>query len=58
MAINLRHRSFVKELDHSPDELRFLVEELLSRGRHPNGAPVTPENLIAAGLPSELAARP
>ena len=26
MAINLRHRSFVKELDHTPDELRFLVD--------------------------------
>ena len=26
MAINLRHRSFLKELDHTPDELRFLVD--------------------------------
>ena len=26
MAVNLRHRSFLKELDHSPDELRFLVD--------------------------------
>ncbi|MEI2653515.1 MAG: ornithine carbamoyltransferase [Microthrixaceae bacterium] len=26
MAINLRHRSFVKELDHTPDELRFLID--------------------------------
>jgi len=26
MAVNLRHRSFVKELDHTPDELRFLLK--------------------------------
>jgi ornithine carbamoyltransferase len=26
MAVNLRHRSFLKELDFSPDELRFLLK--------------------------------
>lgn len=26
MAINLRHRSFVKELDFTPDELRYLID--------------------------------
>ncbi len=26
MAVNLRHRSFLKELDFSPDELRFLID--------------------------------
>jgi len=26
MGVNLRHRSFVKELDHTPDELRFLID--------------------------------
>jgi ornithine carbamoyltransferase len=26
MAVNLRHRSFLKELDFSPDELRFLLQ--------------------------------
>jgi ornithine carbamoyltransferase len=26
VAVNLRHRSFLKELDHSPEELRFLVD--------------------------------
>jgi len=26
MAFNLRNRSFVKELDFSPDELRFLLK--------------------------------
>ena len=26
MAVNLRHRSFVKELDFTPDELRFLID--------------------------------
>ncbi|OIV35300.1 ornithine carbamoyltransferase [Mangrovactinospora gilvigrisea] len=26
MAFNLRHRSFLKELDFTPDELRFLIE--------------------------------
>ena len=26
MAINLRHRSFLKELDHTPDELRYLID--------------------------------
>lgn len=31
-------------------ELRFLIEELLSRGRHRNGARVTREDLVAAGL--------
>jgi ornithine carbamoyltransferase len=25
MAFNLRHRSFLKELDFTPDELRFLL---------------------------------
>ncbi|MFN8052643.1 MAG: ornithine carbamoyltransferase [Acidimicrobiales bacterium] len=26
MGVNLRHRSFLKELDHTPDELRFLID--------------------------------
>jgi ornithine carbamoyltransferase len=26
VPVNLRHRSFVKELDHTPDELRYLVD--------------------------------
>ncbi len=34
-------------------ELRYLVEELLSRGRLPDGAPVTHHDLAAAGLHSE-----
>ena len=25
MAYNLRHRNFVKELDFTPDELRYLI---------------------------------
>lgn len=31
-------------------EIRFMVEELLSRGRKPDGQRVTREDLIAAGL--------
>lgn len=31
-------------------EIRFIVEQLLSRGRKPNGQCVTREDLIAAGL--------
>ena len=26
MSFNLRHRSFLKELDFTPDELRFLLK--------------------------------
>ena len=38
MSFNLRHRSFLKELDFTPEELRFLLE----LSRRPQGAPSTP----------------
>lgn len=36
-------------------ELRYLVEELLTRGRHPNGARVTREDLVSAGITPDVA---
>ena len=36
MSFNLRHRSFLKELDFTPDELRFLLQAL----RRPQGGEV------------------
>jgi ornithine carbamoyltransferase len=44
MAFNLRHRSFLKELDFTPDELRFLVRLARVASLHADAQSVTTRN--------------